>query len=300
MIEIWKDIPSVRGNQISSYGRVKRLSFSTTYMRNGTEITRTYPEIILKPSTTRTGYLFVQLIVTETGKQKLFYIHRLVAEAFIPNPDNLPCVNHKDEDKTNNFVFINPDGSVDNEKSNLEWCTASYNNTYGTRIDRIKQTQIESGNWQDYSGFSDEEKKDAWKKKRKEWCEKNKELCKERHREYFQRNKEQVKAKQKEWRENNKEKLRAMRKKRYDSNKEYYLEYQRNYDRAHYVKKERQVKIEKIYQYYDGKFVREWESIQAAADYYGVTKKAITANLSGKTEYFKKGGKKCYFLRHLV
>lgn len=300
MTEIWKDIQGVRGNQISSYGRVKRLAFSTTYMRNGSEVTCHFPETILKPTKNKNGYLAINLVIQETGKQKRLYVHRLVAEAFIPNPDNLPEVNHKDEDKTNNFIWVNPDGSVDLEKSNLEWCTVAYNNTYGTRIDRIKLARIESGNWQDYSGFSDEDKKDAWKKKRKEWREKNKEHSKEWRREYFQMNKEQVKAKQKEWRENNKEKLKVMRKKRYDSNKEYYLEYQRNYNRAHYVKKERLAKIEKIYQYYDGKFVREWESIQAASDYYGVTKKAIAANLSGKTKYFKKGGKKCYFLRHLV
>lgn len=95
MIEEWKDIPSVRDCQISSYGRVKRLAYSSTYMRNGSEVTSHFPETILKLSSTKTGYLFVPLIATETGKQKTFYVHRLVAEAFIPNPDNLPEVNHK-------------------------------------------------------------------------------------------------------------------------------------------------------------------------------------------------------------
>ena len=73
------------------------------------------------------------------GEHRMYSIHRLVAEAFLPNPNNLPEVNHKDENKTNNFVFINPDGSVNPEKSNLEWCTHEYNINYGTRNDRIRK-----------------------------------------------------------------------------------------------------------------------------------------------------------------
>lgn len=68
------------------------------------------------------GYKVVSL--TMDGKTRLRFVHRIVAEAFIPNPDNLPMVNHKDEDKTNNFL------------ENLEWCTASYNRTYGKAIER--------------------------------------------------------------------------------------------------------------------------------------------------------------------
>lgn len=71
----------------------------------------------LKPSRMKTGYLTVELF--RNGKSKRVLIHRLVADAFIPNPYNYPQVNHKDENKENNHV------------DNLEWCTAKYNMNYG-------------------------------------------------------------------------------------------------------------------------------------------------------------------------
>ena len=74
----------------------------------------------LKPADNGTGYLFV--ILHKDGKVKNYKIHRLVAEAYLPNPNNLPQVNHKDENKTNNCL------------QNLEWCDASYNTNYGTCI----------------------------------------------------------------------------------------------------------------------------------------------------------------------
>lgn len=74
--------------------------------------------VIKKERLAKCGYMTVQI-----GSEKL-YVHRLVAETFIPNPNNLPCVNHKDEHKTNNCV------------DNLEWCTVAYNNAYGDRQER--------------------------------------------------------------------------------------------------------------------------------------------------------------------
>lgn len=72
------------------------------------------------------GYLRIGL--TKNHKQIKYPVHRLVAMAFIPNPNNLPFVNHKDENKLNNCV------------ENLEWCTAQYNNTYGNRIEKYVKT----------------------------------------------------------------------------------------------------------------------------------------------------------------
>lgn len=71
---------------------------------------------LLKPALDKDGYLIVSMY--RNGKRVVSKVHRLVAETFIPNPDNLPDINHKDEDKTNPH------------KDNLEWCTEMYNNAY--------------------------------------------------------------------------------------------------------------------------------------------------------------------------
>lgn len=126
MEEIWREIKGYPNYMVSNLGRVKSLNYN-----------RTGREEILKPSKTRNGYLKVELC--KNGKHKNCDIHRLVAEAFLTNPDNLPQVNHKDENKENNFVYINEDGTVDLEKSNLEFCSCSYNTNYGARNKKVSE-----------------------------------------------------------------------------------------------------------------------------------------------------------------
>ena len=79
----------------------------------------------LKPAKNKNGYLKVNLY--KNGKMKTCRIHRLVAETYIPNPDNLPQVNHCDENKENNCI------------NNLEWCDSKYNINYGTRTERTSK-----------------------------------------------------------------------------------------------------------------------------------------------------------------
>lgn len=117
--EIWKDIKGYEGKyQISNCGRLKSL---IPY--------RGQREHLRKPSLAGAGYYYVTL----APQNECRYIHRLVAETFIPNPDNLPEVNHKDEDKRNNHL------------ENLEWCSHLYNIRYGKTREKIGKSQIESG-----------------------------------------------------------------------------------------------------------------------------------------------------------
>ena len=128
-MEEWKSIPGYEGlYEVSSYGRVKSLEISYI-KKNG--IMDHKPEMILSPKNNGTGYFTVCLYKNKT--HKYYLIHRLVALTFISNPDNLPCVNHKDEDKTNNRV------------DNLEWCTEKYNSNYKGVLKRRSQRMKENG-----------------------------------------------------------------------------------------------------------------------------------------------------------
>ena len=133
-IEIWRtavyDGELYEGlYKVSNWGRILSLNYRNTGKPG-----------LMNPFDNGYGYLKVKLYKNKERKNCL--VHRLIAETFLENPEEKPEVNHKDENKTNNFVFLNEDGSVDKEKSNLEWCDRKYNNNYGTHNERISKANI--------------------------------------------------------------------------------------------------------------------------------------------------------------
>lgn len=122
-MEEWRDIKGYEGlYQVSNEGRVKTLGRTVTY-RTGK--IRYFEPKVLSQYYDKDGYCQVSFCIN--GKNYNKKVHRLVAQAFIPNPNNYPMVNHKDECKTNNFV------------ENLEWCDCKYNLNYGTNPARISE-----------------------------------------------------------------------------------------------------------------------------------------------------------------
>ena len=113
--EIWKPVIGYYGlYEVSNFGRVKSINYN-----------KTGKERLMKQVVNKQGYY--QVTLHKNGSMAAKKVHRLVAEAFIPNPNNLPCVNHKNEDKTDNRV------------ENLEWCSIEYNNRYGMRGKKISE-----------------------------------------------------------------------------------------------------------------------------------------------------------------
>lgn len=124
--EIWKPINGFEGlYEVSNQGRVRSLSHKVLQTGNGGYYWHHYTGRILIPTETTNGYYHVML--TNKKVRKHFLVHRLVAAAFLKNPENLPQINHKNENKK------------DNRSDNLEWCTAAQNTRHGTLLLRSAQ-----------------------------------------------------------------------------------------------------------------------------------------------------------------
>ena len=195
--EEWRPIDDYEGlYEVSSLGRVRSI-------RKG---------IILKPEVVRGGYLQVGL--HKKGKVKGFKVHRLVAQAFIPNPEGLPEINHIDEDKTNNLV------------DNIEYCDSKYNCNYGTRNERIVQTGISNGIYDpELCGIGDE-----------------KEYARLHMRKYRQKNRDRILEYKREYRQKNREKLNEQARLLYHKNLEKMRERQRERMRKYRLKKKQEEK----------------------------------------------------------
>ena len=132
MEEIWKPVIGYEGlYEVSNLGRVRSVDRLVKYSNGQIHL---HKGRILSPGLVhKSGYLQVGLC--NNGKTKHKMVYRLVAEGFLPNIDNLPQVNHKDENPFNNCV------------ENLEWCTIEYNINYGTRTQKAIESNIKNGHW---------------------------------------------------------------------------------------------------------------------------------------------------------
>lgn len=124
-MEEWKDIVFIDGDVLYDYSGLYEIS-------NHGRIRSLKRQKLLTPAIKKNGYC--QVALTKNKKSKNFLVHRLVAFVFLGNENNLPQVNHKDENKQNNHV------------DNLEWCTEKYNSNYGTRGQRVAQSQLSGNN----------------------------------------------------------------------------------------------------------------------------------------------------------
>lgn len=176
MNEEWRPVVGYEGlYEVSNTGRVRSVD---RYVKTCYGSYRLHKGKVLSPGIRPDGYLVVSL------QYRMFRVHRLVAQAFLPNPDNLPQVNHRDENPGNNNV------------DNLEWCTAKYNNNFGTARIRSKDTNIKNGYW---TGLSKKEY-------RKKYYEENKDKIKDNSRIYYQNHKKEYN----EWKKENRRKKKEM------------------------------------------------------------------------------------------
>lgn len=123
--EVWKDIKDYEGfYQVSNFGRVRSLDRIIESEHRSPQFMKGN---IKKVTRRDDGYEYAVLYKKNKGKNK--YIHRLVAKAFVPNPNKLPIINHIDENPSNNHP------------SNLEWCDHQYNLTYGDKVQRVTNSE---------------------------------------------------------------------------------------------------------------------------------------------------------------
>ena len=175
MMEEWRAVPGYEGlYEVSNKGNVRNVRRNTLLRL------------------TKTNYGYIRIGLCKNRIKTSLSVHRLVAETFIPNPDNLPMINHKDEDKTNNRV------------ENLEWCDAKYNINFGTARIRSINTKIKNG-------YVNEENVGL---SREEYMKK-----------YYEENREKIREQNMEYRKKNREKKREYMREYYEKNKEKYKEY---------------------------------------------------------------------------
>ena len=127
--EVWKDVAGYEGlYQVSNLGRVKSRRY---YVKYGA-----VREKVLKPVAGKARYAYIML--NKNGEQRKARVHRLVAEHFLQNSNDFPCVNHKDQNPLNNRA------------DNLEWCTQKYNLNYGTAREKIADKMLKGSYKSDY------------------------------------------------------------------------------------------------------------------------------------------------------
>ena len=115
--------------KVSNLGKILSLNYKNTGKSK-----------LMNPANTK-GYLRVEL--WKNRKPKWCYVHRIIAETFLPNPENKPEVNHKIEGKkgkTMNMVIFNEDGTIDKERTTIEWVTREENNNYATHNERVAKS----------------------------------------------------------------------------------------------------------------------------------------------------------------
>lgn len=155
-IEIWKDVVGFEGlYEVSNFGRVRSVEHTTFVQREKDLIPYNHlqKQKILSQRTGKTGYVKVNLYrnTVRSRSMKTALVHRLVAEAFIDNPNNYKHINHKDENKENNCA------------ENLEWCTAKYNLNYGSRkyvlTKKVRQLSLDGTLINEFYGVREAERK---------------------------------------------------------------------------------------------------------------------------------------------